>query len=141
MDQCYTHVIVTFLNVDSANRAIVNGLSICHKRVSVAKCKNEPIHCLKCQGWDHIAAECISSKEVNVCGTCGARDHWMSKCMKQDKVYCTSGRVTNHASWDHNCPTFLRKINDLNARDPANDLPFFPAKKSWTWALSYPSHG
>ena len=140
-DQCYAHIIVTFLDVDSANQAIVNGLSICYKRVSVAKCKKEPICCLKCQGWDHITTECISSKEVNVCGTCGVRDHWTSKCVKQDTVYCTSCKATNHASWDRNCPTFLRKIDDLNARDPANDLPFFPAKESWTWAPSYPSHG
>ena len=140
-DQRYAHVIITFSDADSANRAIVNGLSICHKRVSAAKCKKEPIRCLKCQGWDHIAAECISSQEVNICGTCGARDHWTSKCVKQDTVYCTSCRATDHASWDRNCPTFLRKIDDLNARDPANDLPFFPAKESWTWAPSYPSHG
>jgi len=41
-DQCLAHIIATFLDADSANRAIVNGLSICHKRVSVAKCKKEP---------------------------------------------------------------------------------------------------
>ncbi|EDR03021.1 uncharacterized protein LACBIDRAFT_331988 [Laccaria bicolor S238N-H82] len=106
-DQRFAHVIATFSDAESANRAIVNGLSICHKRVSVAKCKKEPIRCLKCQGWDHIALECIIAKEVNVCGTCGG-DHW---------------------------------TNELNARDPANDLPFFPAKESWTWAPSYPSYG
>jgi len=43
MDQHLAHVIATFLDADSANQAIVNGLSICHKRVSVAKCKKEPI--------------------------------------------------------------------------------------------------
>ena len=84
--------------------------------------------------------ECVISKEVNVCGTCRARDHWTSKCMQWDTVYCTSCRVHDHTSWDRNCPTFLRKIKDLNARDPANDLPFFPAKESWTWAPSYPLH-
>ncbi|EDQ98017.1 uncharacterized protein LACBIDRAFT_336344 [Laccaria bicolor S238N-H82] len=66
-DQRFAHVIATFSDAESANRAIVNGLSICHKRVSVAKCKKEPIRCLKCQGWDHIALECIIAKEVNVC--------------------------------------------------------------------------
>ena len=140
-DQRFAHVIATFSDAETANRAIVNGLSICHKRVSVAKCKKEPIRCLKCQGWDHIASECVFPKDVNVCGTCGGRDHWTSKCPKRDATYCTSCRMYDHTSWDRGCPTFLRKTEELNARDPANDLPFFPAKESWTWAPSYPSLG
>ena len=140
-DQRFAHIIATFSDAETANRAIVNGLSICHKRVSVAKCKKEPIRCLKCQGWDHIASECVFPKDVNVCGTCGGRDHWTSKCPKRDATYCTSCRMYDHTSWDRGCPTFLRKTEELNARDPANDLPFFPAKESWTWAPSYPSHG
>jgi hypothetical protein len=99
-DQLFGHVIVTFSDADSANRAIVNGLSICHKRVSAAKCKKEPIRCLKCQGWDHVASECVISKEVNVCGTCGGRDHWTSKCVQQGTIYCTSCRAHDHTSWD-----------------------------------------
>ncbi|EDR07384.1 uncharacterized protein LACBIDRAFT_327836 [Laccaria bicolor S238N-H82] len=77
-DQCFAHIIATFSDADAANQAIVNGLTICHKRVSVAKSKREPIQCLKCQGWDHVAAECSLEKEVNVCGTC-AKDHWTSR--------------------------------------------------------------
>jgi len=142
VDQLYAHVIATFSDADTANRAIVNGLTICNKRVSVAKCKKEPIHCLKCQGWDHVASECvITNKEVNVCGTCGARDHWTSKCTQQGITYCTSCKADDHTSWDRGCPTFLRKIEELNARDPANDIPFFPAKESWTWTSGYPSQG
>ena len=141
LDQRFAHVIATFSDADTANRAIVNGLTICHKRVSVAKCKKEPIRCLKCQGWDHVASECTISKEVNVCGTCRGRDHWTSKCTQQSVTYCSSCRANDHTSWDRGCPTFLRKIEDLNARDPANDLPFFPAKESWTWSPSYPSQG
>ena len=142
MDQGFAHVIATFSDAESANRAIVNRLSICHKRVSVAKCKKEPIQCLKCQNWDHVASEClITSKEVNVCSTCGGRDHWTSKCTNQGVTYCTSCRLHNHTSWDRSCLMFLCKIEDLNARDPANNLPFFPAKEAWTWAPSYPLHG
>ena len=140
-DQRFAHAIATFSDADTANRSIVNGLTICNKRVSVAKCKKEPIRCLKCQGWDHIASECVVNKEVNVCGTCGARDHWTSKCTQQGVTYCTSCRARDHTSWDRGCPTFLRKIEELNARDPANDIPFFPAKESWTWSSSYPSQG
>jgi hypothetical protein len=141
-DQHYAHAIVTFSDADAANRAIVNGLTICNKRLSVAKSKREPIRCLKCQGWDHIASECtITNKEVNICGTCGGRDHWTSRCTQQGATYCSSCRTHDHTSWNRECPTFLRKIDDLNARDPANDLPFFPAKESWTWSPSYPTQG
>lgn len=140
-DQRLAHVIITFSDADTANRAIVNGLSICHKRVSVAKCRKEPVRCLKCQGWDHIAAECVVTKEVNVCGTCGARDHWTSKCNQQGVTFCTSCKTDDHTSWDRGCPTFLRKVDELNARDPANDIPFFPARETWTWSQSYPSQG
>ncbi|KIJ93049.1 hypothetical protein K443DRAFT_112668 [Laccaria amethystina LaAM-08-1] len=140
-DQRFAHIIITFSDAESANRAIVNGLSICHKRVPVAKCRKEPIRCLKCQGWDHIAAECVAPKEVNICGTCGARDHWTSNCKQQGVAYCTSCRTNDHASWDRECPTFLRKVDELNARDPANDIPFFPARETWTWSQSYPSQG
>ena len=142
VDQLYAHVIATFLDTDTANQAIVNGLTICNKRVSVTKCKKELICCLKCQGWDHIALECIiTNKEVNVCGTCGARDHWTSKCMQQGVTYCTSCKADDHTSWDRGCPTFLRNIEELNSRDLANDIPFFPAKESWMWASAYPLQG
>ncbi len=37
------HLILTFSNLDAANRAKMEGLVICNKRVSVAKYKKEPI--------------------------------------------------------------------------------------------------
>ena len=140
-DQRYTHVIATFSDADSANQAIVNSLTICNKRVSVTKCKKEPIRCLKCQGWDHIASECVVPKDVNVCSTCGVRDYWTSNCTQSGVIYCASCKSHDHTSWDCGCPTFLRKIKELNARDPANDIPFFPAKETWTWSSSYPLQG
>ena len=141
LDQHLAHAIITFSDADTANRTIINGLSICHKRVSVVKCRKEPIRCLKCQGWDHVASECVISKEVNICRTCGVRDHWTSKCNQQEVTYCMSCRAHDHTIWDRGCPTFLRKIDELNARDLANDIPFFPAKENWTWSQSYPLQG
>jgi len=140
-DQHFAHIITTFSDVDSANWVIVNGLTICNNRVSVEKCKKEPVRCLKCQGWDHIAMQCIVNKEVNICGTCGARNHWTSKCTQQGVAYCMLCKAHDHSSWDRSCPIFLWKIEELNMRDLANDLPFFPAKESWTWSPSYPSQG
>ncbi|EDR06431.1 uncharacterized protein LACBIDRAFT_328790 [Laccaria bicolor S238N-H82] len=63
------------------------------------------------------------------------------KCMRNLRGEGPLDQTADHTSWDRLCPTFLRKVEDLNARDPANDLPFFPAKESWTWSPSYPSQG
>jgi hypothetical protein len=37
-DQRCSHIIATFSDAETANRAVVNGLSICNKRVLAAKC-------------------------------------------------------------------------------------------------------
>lgn len=68
-NQITGHVIINFNSPEQANHAIVHGLVICQKRVEVERCKKEPTRCLKCQGYDHMAHECISSH--NTCGTCG----------------------------------------------------------------------
>ncbi|KAF8219487.1 hypothetical protein L208DRAFT_1339701, partial [Tricholoma matsutake] len=70
--QMVGHMIVTFTDLDNANRAILNGLVICNKKVSVVKCKREPIRCLKCQAYNHIASECILQRDI--CAKCG-KDH------------------------------------------------------------------
>ncbi|KAF8817021.1 hypothetical protein BYT27DRAFT_6955985, partial [Phlegmacium glaucopus] len=101
------HLVLTFSNPDAANRAKAGGLIICNKRVSVAKYKKEPIRCLKCQGWNHVAAECI--KKADICGTCGKDGHRTSDCLTPDKQHCVSCDVDGHPSWARSCPTFARK--------------------------------
>ncbi|KAF8808246.1 hypothetical protein BYT27DRAFT_7210952 [Phlegmacium glaucopus] len=59
------HLILLFSDPDAANWAKTTGLVICNKRVSVSKYKKEPIRCLKCQGWNHIAAECVSKEDIS----------------------------------------------------------------------------
>jgi hypothetical protein len=125
------HLIINFSGPDAANRAKTEGLVICNKRVSVAKYKKEPIRCLKCQGWNHIAAECIQS--FDRCGTCGARDHRTSLCVSP-ATFCVNCDSENHTSWSRNCPTFVRKCHEFDAKHPENSLPYYPSKESWTWA-------
>jgi hypothetical protein len=130
------HLIVSFSNPDTANKAILNGLIICNKRVSVQKCRREPFRCLKCQGWNHIASACDKPDEV--CGTCGSTEHKTRDCDNTGKKKCISCNADDHTSWDRNCPTFLRKCEEQNARNQENIMPFFPSTEEWSWALNPP---
>ena len=117
------HLILNFSNPDSANRARTEGLVICNKRVSVAKYKKEPIHCLKCHGWNHIAAECTQSYDR--CGTCKARDHCTSLCTSS-RMFCENCEMDDHTSWSRDCPTFVRKYKEFDAKHPENSLLLYP---------------
>ena len=130
------HLLLTFVNADAANRAIVNGLSVCNRRCHVEKTKREPIRCLKCQGWNHFAKECSATQDK--CGNC-AENHRTSECQSSARrcVSCSSG---DHASWSRACPTFLKKMDEFNTRNPDNSLQFFPTADSWTWTPTIKSY-
>ncbi|KAF8813530.1 hypothetical protein BYT27DRAFT_7251054 [Phlegmacium glaucopus] len=130
------HLILTFSNPDAANRAKARGLVICNKKVSAAKYKKEPIRCLKCQGWNHVAAECVWKNDL--CGTCGDEGHRTSDCSNQNRQRCISCGTDDHPSWARDCPTFLRKCRDFDLKHPANGLPFYPSQEPWTWASEPP---
>lgn len=140
INQMTAHLILTFSNADDANRAILSGLAICHKRVNVEKCKREPVRCMKCQGWNHIASECPSTTDI--CGQCGENDHWTKNCPDKTKKYCVSCKSDDHSSYDRACPAFIKKCEDLNKRIPENNMPFFPSNEPWTWSSRpAPSNG
>ena len=123
------HLLLTFVNADAANRAIVNGLSICNRKCHVEKTKREPVRCLKCQGWNHFAKECSATQDK--CGNC-AENHRTSDCQSVARN-CVSCSSSDHASWSRACPTFLKKMVEFNTRNPDNSLQFFPTADPWTW--------
>jgi hypothetical protein len=124
------HLILTFNDVDTANRALTNGLLIFHSKVQVDKVKKEPIHCLKCQKWNHYANECMAKEDT--CSNC-AEPHRSSQCPNPLKRRCVSCNTDNHASWYRECPIFLKKMNDCNTKHPENVLPLIPSNDPWTW--------
>lgn len=130
-NQTCGHLILTFSNPDAANRAKTEGLIICNKRVSVAKYKKEPIRCLKCQGWNHVAAEC--TQEEDSCGTCGTKGHRTSACTSNTH-FCINCDSEGHTSWSRDCPTFIRKCHEFDLKHPENKLPYYPSNDPWTWA-------
>jgi len=135
-NQTCGHLILTFSNPNAANRAKTGGLIICNKRVSVSKYKKEPIQCLKCQGWNHIASKCI--RKMDLCGTCRKEGHRMSDCKAISKQHCVSCNSDDHPSWAQHCPTFVRKCREFDQKHPENGLPFYPLQEPWTWAHEPP---
>jgi hypothetical protein len=131
-NQRTAHLFLTFDNADAANRAVTNGLTICNRRCHVEKVKREPTRCLKCQGWNHFAKDCIEEK--NTCGNC-AGEHRTASCLVNERR-CISCKANDHASWSRSCPTFLRKIDEFNTRNPENSLQFFPTTDPWTWTTN-----
>jgi hypothetical protein len=125
------HLILSFSSVESANRAITNGIEIFHKKCHVERIKKEPLRCLKCQGWNHMAKECTENEST--CSNC-AEKHRTVECPQPRRKRCVSCKTDEHASWSRECPTFLRKVEDYNERNPDNVLPYFPTTDPWTWS-------
>ena len=124
------HLILSFTDVNVANRALTNGLLIFHSKVRVDKVKKEPIRCLKCQRWNHYANECMAKEDT--CSNC-AGSHRSSQCPNPLKRRCVSCSTDDHASWCRECPTFLKKMDDCNLKHLENALPLIPSNDPWTW--------
>jgi hypothetical protein len=133
--QMFGHVIINFCDPEQANNAIAKGLFICRKRVDVAKNRREPLHCLKCQKWGHMASAC--PMPTDICGGCG-RNHKTVECTSRDK-FCTPCNVQGHPSWDRECPTFIRRKRELDEHTPENVLPYFPTDEPWTRTAAFNS--
>jgi hypothetical protein len=127
------HLLVTFTNADAANRVITNSMTICNRRCHAEKVKREPTRCLKCQGWNHFAKDCIEKEDK--CGNC-AGTHRTNDCNTHSNKRCVSCKSNDHASWERICPTFVRKQEELDARNPDNTLQYFPTADPWTWITS-----
>ena len=128
-NQRTAHLLLTLNDADAANRAITNGLYICNRRCHIEKSKREPTRCLKCQGWNHFAKDCV--EEDDKCGNC-AEHHRTTNCLSTARR-CVSCRTDDHASWSRECPTFLKKMGEYNSRNPDNTMQFFPTADPWSW--------
>ena len=89
------HLILSFQSPQPANDAPAYGFFICQKKVYMEKCKREPLRCLKCQGWGHMAANCMAPN--NICSTC-ALQHHTSSCTVDNHTHCVSCNVSAHPS-------------------------------------------
>jgi hypothetical protein len=124
------HLIIAFTNANAANRAITEGFVICNRKAHIKKVKRDPIRCMKCQGWNHFAKECILTHDR--CGNC-AEEHRTDQCPNPQQLRCFSCNTDGHASWSKECPTYIRKIEENDRRNPENNLQFIPTDEPWTW--------
>lgn len=112
-----------------ANLLIRKGIQIHGVRTRPTKMTKQPTQCMRCRYWGHLAYQCLNAKEA--CGGCG-EEHSTSNCNNPQKRYCVSCKSSTHASWDRNCPEFIRRRDSMNEKYPENNLPFFPTDEEWT---------
>ena len=125
------HLVLSYSNPEDANHAITNGITICNKKCHVEKIRREPIRCLKCQRWNHMAKDCLA--KTNTCSNCEGI-HMTASCLHPHMTRCVSCKSDEHASWSRQCPTFLRRVAEFKERNPESLLPYFPTADPWTWS-------
>lgn len=130
--QVVANVLVTVTNEAAANDLVARGLYVHSQFRKVEKMKHEPIRCNKCQLYGHMARECKQQGET--CAYCG-ESHRSSTCTNAKKKHCRPCGTAGHTATDRMCPTFQKKCQDFNGRNPDNALPFFPTNDPWTWTL------
>ena len=106
------------------------------QRLKPHKDKKEPIRCLKCQHWGHIARDC--KKTTDTCGTC-AKDHCSASCRSFQTYYCVTCKTDLHSSADRNCPEYIKRQAALDVKTPENSMLYFPTEETWT-QVPLPSH-
>ena len=125
------HLVLSYSNPEDANHAITNGVTICNKKCHVEKIRREPIRCLKCQRWNHMARDCLA--KTSTCSNCEGT-HMTASCLHPQMTRCVSCKSDEHASWSRQCPTFLRRVAEFKDRNPESLLPYFPTVDPWTWS-------
>jgi hypothetical protein len=128
-DQRLAHASFSLTSAEAANLCIRDGIFIHGVKSYPSKMKQEPTQCLKCRRWGHFANQCLASKDT--CGTCGG-DHWTKACRESSKKHCAVCNTDSHASWDRQCPEFIRRCTLFDESHPENALKYFPTDEPWT---------
>ncbi|KZT18522.1 hypothetical protein NEOLEDRAFT_1080078, partial [Neolentinus lepideus HHB14362 ss-1] len=89
-----------------ANMAIDTGIVISDREI------NEPIACMKCQQYRHLAKACPRDEEV--CGMC--RDNHRTAMYMAEHVFCINCGAGDHPSTRQEWPIFLKNQDLLNAQ-------------------------
>ena len=121
--QRVAHAFISLSSPQVANQIIRDGICINHEKLRAHKDKKEPLRCLKCQRWGHFSKEC--RHQTDVCGSC-AGPHRELNCNSYATFHCVNCQSDHHGSASKECPEFIRRCEELDARHPDNALPYFP---------------
>ena len=107
------------------------------RRIKPDRRKREVRRCLKCQHFEpaHLAAAC---KGEDTCGTCSSKEHKTQACYVPEgpERFCVNCNEHGHASWERECPMFIRLNRCLQSRDPLEKYKYFPIPGDpSTWEL------
>ncbi|KAH9840932.1 uncharacterized protein C8Q71DRAFT_688255, partial [Rhodofomes roseus] len=120
-------LLIQFRTDEAANAAIRDGMLYMGRRIKPDRRKREVRRCLKCQHFEpaHLAAAC---KGEDTCGTCGSKEHKTQACYVPEgpERFCVNCNEHGHASWERECPTFIRLNRRLQSRDPLEKYKYFP---------------
>ena len=128
-EQCIAHVMFHMSSLEAANFLLQEGLYHDMEHLHPVKDKKEPMRCLKCQCWGHMAKDC--REHDNTCGTC-AGNHRTNACTAYKAFHCVNCNSMEHGSWGHKCLEFMCRCRDLDVNTPKNMMPFYPTNEPWT---------
>ncbi|KAJ7123396.1 hypothetical protein C8R44DRAFT_543311, partial [Mycena epipterygia] len=127
--QRVAHAIFGFANATAANHFLRYGLWVEGKKVWGRKHLSEPVRCMKCQGFGHVAAACKASADA--CARCGDA-HRTEDCSATDEqracANCKNVKRPHHGhgAADRACPVFVDKLQAWMERNPTARYPYFP---------------
>ena len=121
----------------SANAILSKGAYVFGRKVIPKKPRREPIRCLNCQLFRHERRHCTSGEPC--CARC-AMGHATDECRARLRHFTCRNCEGHHASFDRDCPKFIEKCAQLDARCPENSLAFYPTDEPWSWATKATNH-
>ncbi|KIM58240.1 hypothetical protein SCLCIDRAFT_39312, partial [Scleroderma citrinum Foug A] len=125
-EQRVAHAMFHMLSLEAANFLIREGLYHDMEHLCPVKDKKEPMCCLKCQCWGHMAKDCREHED-----TC-AGNHRTNTCTAYKTFHCINCNSAEHRSWGCKCLEFVQRCRNLDMNMPENMMPFFPTNESWT---------
>jgi hypothetical protein len=136
--QTVATIIAKFTSPKAINKAIRDGIVIAGRRFKPELMETEPMRCLNCQLYGHMAADC---KNPEACANCG-HAHRTEKCTvrnEPDRYRCVNCKVAGHAAWDRNCEEFKRRLD--NIRDARTRYKYVVTEEEWTWEKAWETGG